>query len=123
MKTSQSIEDYLEMIYLLKGEKGNARVGDIALRLGVSMPSVTETIRKLATKNLVSYESYGPVKLTPKGETVAKKVYAKHKLLTKFFILIGVDEKTALHDACLAEHVLSKKTIDKLKVFVKKKGE
>jgi len=120
IKFSQSLEDYLEIIYLLKKEKGNVRVKDIALRLSISLPSVTEMIRKLAKKRLVKYKRYGLVELTIAGEDIAKKVYTIHRLLTKFFLSIGVDEKTALHDACLAEHVLSKKTLNKINEFVRK---
>ena len=36
-------------------------------------------------------------------------------------MLLGVDKKTALHDACLAEHLLSKETLNKIKKFVKEK--
>ncbi len=121
MKLSQSIEDYIETIYVFEREKGYAKVNDIASNLNVKLPSVTETIRKLAAKNLATYERYGPIKLTQRGKLIAKNIYAKHKLLAKFFILIGVDKKTAFHDACLAEHVLSKKTISKLRFFVKDK--
>ena len=117
---SQSLEDYLEMIYLLKKEKGNVRVKDIALRLNVSLPSVTEMIRKLAKKGLVKYKRYGVVELTTKGGIVARNTYRKHKLLVNFFLSLGVDEKTALHDSCLAEHILSKKTLNRIEEFVKR---
>lgn len=120
-KLSQNVEDYLETIHLLEEEKGKAKVKDIAKMLGIRPPSVTEEIRKLAKKGLVSYERYGPIGLTAEGKKVAKKVYEKHKLLSEFFMLHGVDEKTAKQDACLAEHVLSKKTIRKLKKFVEER--
>jgi len=116
---SQSLEDYLEMIYLLKKEKGNVRVKDIALRLNVTLPSVTEMIRKLAKRGFVKYKRYGIVELTVKGQLIAKNVYKRHKLLTSFFLSIGLDKRTAIHDACLAEHVLSKKTISKMNKFVR----
>jgi len=117
---SQSLEDYLEIIYLLKQESDKARVKDIALHLEVSLPSVTEMIRKLSNKGLVNFEKYGLVELTAGGEAIAKQVSKRHELLTKFFVSIGVDKKTALHDACLAEHVLSKRTIDKIDEYVRK---
>ena len=47
-------------------------------------------------------------------------VYEKHKLLADFFMMLGVDEKTAMHDACLAEHTLSRKTISRLRGFVRR---
>ena len=119
MKLSQNVEDYLETIYLLKKRNSDVRVKAIASDLGITLPSVTEMIRKLTEKNLVTYKKYGPVDLTPKGKDVAKKVYAKHKLLVDFFISLGVDKKTAARDACIAEHVLSSKTLNKLKSFTK----
>ena len=115
---SKSLEDYLEIIYLLNIEKNEARVKDIAMRLGVSLPSVTEMVRKLAKKGLVKYERYGIVELTVKGEAMAKNVYKKHEVLTNFFLSIGIDKTTAMHDACLAEHVLSRKTISKINEFI-----
>jgi len=119
MKFTKSIEDYLEAIHLLDKEKGEVKVNDIAANLDVKLPSVTQMIRKLSDKGLVSYKSYGPIELTQKGREIAKNVYSRHQLLAEFFISVGVDQKTALKDACLAEHALSKKTIDKLKIFVK----
>ncbi|RLI98707.1 MAG: metal-dependent transcriptional regulator [Candidatus Aenigmatarchaeota archaeon] len=120
MKFSQSIEDYLETVYLLEQEKGTAKVKEIAERLGVSVPSTTGMIRKLADNGLVEYKKYGPVKLTSTGKNKARKIYEKHKLIGKFFISIGVDKKTAMYEACLAEHILSTKTIERLKVFVER---
>ena len=88
------------------------------MRLKVSLPSVTEMIRKLADKGLVRYERYGLVELTSNGRAIAKNVYSIHNSLTEFFLSIGVDKKTALHDACLVEHVLSKKTLNRIKAIV-----
>jgi len=122
MKLSQSIEDYLETIYIIEQEKDSVRVNDIAKELSISLPSVTGCIRRLTKKGLLEYENYGPIRLTPKGRRLGKGVYEKHKLLAEFFMLLGIDEKTAIHDACLAEHILSKKTLDRLRSFVRKKG-
>ena len=122
MEISQSVEDYLETIYLLESEKGYARIKDIASGLDIKLSSVTGMLKKLEEEELVVNEKYGPVKLTRKGKSIAKKVYSKHKILSNFFILLGVDKKTAEEDACRAEHVLSKKTIRKIKEFCVKNG-
>ena len=118
-QVSKSSEDYLEIIYELNRKKGRARVKDIALGLNVKLPSVTEMLKKLSDKGFVRYEKYGKIKLTPEGRTIAKSTYNKHKLLTKFFISLGIDKKTAIHDACMAEHILSKKTINKIDEYVR----
>lgn len=119
---SESNEDYLEAIYLLGKEHGTVKVKDIAFELGISLPSVSEKLRVLEGKGLVKCEKYGPVELSSRGRNVARKVYSNHKLLADFFVLLGVDRKTALEDACNAEHVLSKKSLEKVKEFMGKKG-
>ncbi len=120
---SQNIEDYLEAIYTLKKEKKQVRPKEIASMLGVKLPSVTEMSRKLSDKGFVKYERYGAIELTLKGKNIAKNTYEKHRFLIKFFIRLGVDEKTAARDACLAEHALSGKTISKLKEFANSRSK
>ncbi len=122
MKLSKGFEDYLEAIYLLKESSGIVKIRDIALHLGIRLSSVTEMMKRLAKGGFVKYERYKPVALTKKGEAVAKKVSADHMLLTEFFVSLGVDRKTASKDACLAEHILSKRTLDKIKRFVGRSG-
>jgi DtxR family Mn-dependent transcriptional regulator len=118
---SKNSEDYLEAIYLLKKRNGEARVKDIAKDLNIKLPSVTEFIKKLSKQNLLTYERYGKVKLTASGEKIAKNVYKKHETLFYFLTeILHVDSKIALRDACLMEHGLSKKTLNKLSKFIKK---
>jgi DtxR family Mn-dependent transcriptional regulator len=122
MKLTKSAEDYLEAVYVIGREKGVVKVSDIASHLGVSLPSVTGFVKGLADRELLRCERYGPVELTPKGRRIGRGVYEKHKLLGEFFMLLGVDRKTALHDACLAEHILSRKTLDRMQGFVRRGG-
>ena len=118
---SQSSEDYLETIYVIQKEKGSVRIKNIANDLQVSLPSVTIAIKKLSTQDLVLYEKYGLVKLTSAGEKIAKDVYKRHVILFEFFTnILKVDKKTASIDACKMEHGLSKKTLDKLILFLNK---
>jgi DtxR family transcriptional regulator, Mn-dependent transcriptional regulator len=118
---SRADEDFLEAVFVLRKEKGSARISNIATNLGISMPSTNEKTRQLSEQGLVDYKKYGPVELTEKGTKIAKKVYCRHELLYDFFKFLGTDEKNALEDACRAEHVLSKKTISKIKDFMKNK--
>jgi len=117
MELSSSLEDYLEAVHMLGLEGKKVRAGDIAAKLQVSVPSVTEALKRLAKKGLVEYERYGEITLTPEGEKRAKKVYKRHRRLTDFFRFLGVDKKTAARDACRAEHVLSDKTMEKIGEF------
>ncbi len=105
---SQSVEDYLEALYVIGLEKKVVRVKDVAQELGVTMPSVVAAVRSLSEKGLVIQERYGHIELTPKGEKVAKKVYARHQALYGFFReILGLDSELAEQDACQVEHYLS----------------
>ena len=110
MVIHKSAEDYLEQILILLETKGYARSVDISEALGVTKPSVSVAMKKLREGGYISMEKGGLISLTDKGFPVAQRVYDRHLALTKFFISIGVDEKTAQEDACKTEHVISEKT-------------
>ena len=46
----------------------------------------------------------GFISLLPSGEEIARRIYERHKLLTQFFIRLGVDPEVAAADACKVEH-------------------
>ena len=52
----------------------------------------------------------GFISLLPSGEEIARRIYERHKLLTQFFIRLGVDPEVAAADACKVEHDLSEET-------------
>ena len=121
MNLSKSFEDYLETIYLIKEFKGVVRVKDVAKNLKVKMPSVTGAVKKLAGLDLVIYKKYGLIKLTKKGENLAKDVYKKHEAIFVFLTrFLGVDKEVALKEACAIEHNISDSTLKKLKKFIEK---
>lgn len=112
---TKSLEDYLEAIYILSGQSGFTRVGDVAKRLNVKMPSVNNAVKELASLRLVSYEKYREIVLTEEGTLVAKKVFAHHTAIKDFLLSLGVSEENAEHDACAMEHILSEETIEAFK--------
>ncbi len=81
---TQSLEDYLEAIYLLSIEKKFTRIKDISDRLSVSKPSVVQAIRELKEKNLLNQEKYGYIELTKTGIEKAQQIFNKHVLIKKF---------------------------------------
>ncbi len=117
---SQSLEDYIEAIYMLIESKGEACVRDIARTLGVKMPSVVKALRELKNLDLATQEPYAPVKLTQEGERLARNILGRHTLLREFLVKLGVAEKTADIDACRMEHILSAETLDRISRFTKK---
>ena len=114
MNIHESAEDYLEMILMLREQKGYARSIDIASALGVTKPSVSFAMKKLRENGYIAMDPENYITLTDQGMEIAERIYARHKALTKFLIQIGVDEKIAREDACKIEHDISPETFEAL---------
>ncbi len=117
-KFSSSVEDYLEAIYFIAKKKDRVKTSDIASFLGHKPPSVTEMLEKLSKEGLVKHKKYGIVSLTPRGMRIAKEVSSKHMVLVSFLELLGMDRRIAEIDACKIEHVVTRKTMNRLKKLV-----
>ncbi len=111
----ESGEMYLETILQLKEQKGAIRSIDIVREMGFSKPSVSIGIRKLKEGNYVNVDPDGYITFTEKGEEVARKIYERHTILSNILIHLGVDESTALEDACKMEHIISDETFEAIK--------
>ncbi len=120
MVIRKSAEDYLEAMLMLKEEKGYIRSVDIADHLNVARPSVSYSVKNLRENGYLSMDKSGFITLSESGMAIAEKIYTRHKVLTKFFISLGVDEATAREDACKVEHDLSDETFDALQKHVAK---
>ena len=105
MKIHKSAEDYLEMILMLIEHKGYARSIDIAAK-----PSVSYAMKQLRENGYVLMDKDNYITLTAQGEEIARRIYTRHKVLTRFFVQMGVDETTAREDACKIEHDISPAT-------------
>lgn len=109
-----AIEDYLEAIYEIGLEKKVVRVRDIASKMKVKMPTVTSMLKNMSNRNLVQYEKYEYVELSPQGENVAREMHRRHELLRKFLIdILRIDKGIADEEACKMEHTLSGSTLDR----------
>lgn len=117
---TKSLEDYIEVVYVLIHEKGRARVRDIATTLKVKMPSVVKGISELKKLDLVTQEPYGDVELTAKGRRIATMILNRHNKIREFLILLGVSERIADKDACQMEHIVSAETLDRIRDFLRK---
>lgn len=114
MVIQKSAEDYLEAMLILKERNGYIRSIDIAAELGVKKPSVTYITKRLRENGYITMDENSLITLTPSGMAIADSIYTRHKTLTRFFMDIGVDEKTAREDACKIEHDLSEETFKAL---------
>ena len=111
-------EDYVELIAQLARSRGEARTVEIAERLGVSHVTVTKAIRRLQRDGLVVSEPYRSIFLTDRGQELARRAAARHELIVRFLIKLGVDEATADVDAEGIEHHVSLATLAAMRRFV-----
>ena len=118
MVLQESGEMYLETIYILSKKSANVHSIDVVDYMGYSKPSVSRAVGILKKGGFLNMEPDGRLTLTEAGEEVAIRMYERHTLLSSFLIRLGVDEKTAVEDACRIEHVISPETFQKLKDHV-----
>ncbi|TDP46641.1 metal-dependent transcriptional regulator [Aminicella lysinilytica] len=112
MEIHKSTEDYLEAMLILKEEHGYIRSIDIAGHLGVTKPSVSYATKRLRENGYITMDTDGLITLTDSGMGIASSIYERHRLLTDFFVSIGVSPETARTDACKIEHDISEETFD-----------
>ena len=115
MNIHKSAEDYLEMILMLREQKGYARSIDIAAALNVTKPSVSFAMKKLRENDYIHMDEENYITLTEKGQEIAQRMYERHRVLARFLMQIGVDEETAREDACKIEHDISSATFNAIR--------
>jgi len=81
---SESVEDYMKLIYHIQKHRGKVTAKDIAEEMKVSAASVTSMLMKLAERGAVDYAPYRRITLTRKAETLALEVIRHHRLLELF---------------------------------------
>ena len=123
MVIHESAEDYLESILVLQERRGHARSIDIVNELGYSKPSVSIAMKKLRESGYITMAADGIITLNESGLEVARRVYGRHKTITKLFALLGVSQEQAAADACKVEHDLSDETFRCISEFVAKSEE
>ena len=119
MRLQESGEMYLETILILSEKLEHVRSLDVASYMGFSKPSISRAVSLLKNAGYLLMDQAGYLTLTESGRAVAEKIYERHKVLSRFLIGIGVDEKTAQDDACTVEHYISDVTFQRIKAFTK----
>lgn len=119
MSIHESGEMYLETILTLSKNTPHVRAIDIGDYMGYSKPSVSRAVGLLKTEGFIKVGKDGGITLTETGREIAEKIYERHHVLTDFFKMIGVDEETAMADACKMEHIISDETFDAIKAHIK----
>ena len=107
----ETTEDYVELIGDLIDTRGEARLVELAERLGISQPSAGKTVARLQREGFVTSEPYRSIFLTDKGRALAARTRARHDVVYRFFVAIGVGEETARRDSEGVEHHVSDETL------------
>ena len=119
---TENTEDYLELIAELLNSKGEARIVEIALNLGIAQATANKTIKRLQKQGYVQREPYRSIFLTLKGQKIASQSKKRHNIVYTFLMNLGIDNKTASADAEGIEHHVSEKTLKKMEKFNNKKN-
>lgn len=123
MKIQESAENYLESILILHQRNGSVRSIDVANELGFSKPSVSVAMKNLRENGYILVDDSGIISLTDKGRDIAETIYERHTLLSGWLMRLGVDEKTAVQDACRMEHVISAESFAAIKRHAAQDGK
>ncbi len=118
---SQAEENYLKSIYALEEKlHKNISTNMIAEKMQTKASSVTDMLKKLAVKQLVTYKKYKGVQLTEAGKEVALKVVRKHRLWEYFLVKKLNYNWDEVHEiAEQLEHIKSKTLINNLESFLR----
>lgn len=116
------LEDYVEMIGDLMAAHGEARVADIAERMGVAHPTATKAVARLKREGLATSRPYRGVFLTDAGADLAETVRARHRTVVDLLVAVGVPPETAEADAEGIEHHVSRKTLRAFEAFLARGG-
>ena len=118
---TENTEDYLEIIADLLNAKGEARIVDIAEKLGIAQATANKTVQRLQSQGYVNKEPYRSIFLTLKGQKIASTSKKRHIVVLTFLQNLGLDTKTAEADAEGIEHHVSDKTLKKMEQLNNKK--
>ncbi len=112
-------ENYIKAIYHLQQADGNVSTNELAAELNTKPASVTDMLKKLKAKKLLSYERYKGVRLSAEGKKLALVIVRKHRLWEYFLVntlQFGWDEVHEVAEEL--EHITSKQLVDKLDAFL-----
>lgn len=117
---SQSEENYLKAIYTLLELQGEAvSTNLLSEKMSTKPSSVTDMVKKLSDKNLISYQKYQGCELTELGKKMALQVIRKHRLWEVFLVNklnFGWDEVHEIAEQL--EHINSTKLTDRLEDYL-----
>ena len=121
MELSNSKEEYLKTIYILKKTKNEIKVTEIANRLNKTKASVNNAINTLKQEKLINYEPYGQIELTDSGIKLAKKILEAYDIVYIFLTgILDIKPEEAEIEAQKMKMVMTDETLNKLAKYLHK---
>jgi DtxR family transcriptional regulator, Mn-dependent transcriptional regulator len=112
---TRSQQDYLKALYLLGGSDKPVPTRELAQRLGISSPSVSEMVTRLSAQGLVEHDRYRGQQLTKYGRKVALELVRHHRLLEMFLVqVLGYSWDEVHEEAERLEHVISERMEERI---------
>ena len=115
MTIQESAEMYLETIFILTRSKPDVHSIDVVDYMGFSKPSVSRAVKLLKENGYIEVDENRHLSLTETGKAIAESMYDRHTVLSQALMSLGIDEDTAVKDACRIEHVISEASFQAIK--------
>ena len=108
-------EDYLKCIYEIGTEMQKITNKEIATRMQVSPPAVTEMIKRMKSENLILKDKENGYLLTDIGLKLVSELYRKHRLIEVFLVHHLDYTSDQIHEeAEVLEHTVSDLFVERL---------
>ena len=120
-RAAETAQDYVEAIADLSASVGEARVVDLARRLGVTHVTVNRTLARLQKIGFVNTKPYRAIFLTDAGHKLAAECKQRHEIVVSFLRSLGISERIAELDAEGIEHHVSPETLAAFERLLKKR--
>jgi DtxR family manganese transport transcriptional regulator len=120
-RAAEVAQDYVEAIADLADSLGEARVVDLARRLGVTHVTVNRTLSRLQQAGYVNTRPYRSIFLTDAGRRLAAECKRRHETVVAFLRSLGIPEKISEMDAEGIEHHVSPETLTAFKRRLKRR--
>lgn len=117
---TESMEDYLEMIYRLSLSSGITTIKSIAESLNVKPSSVSKMCSRLKEKSFIHFERYGNISLTDEGRVIGSYLLWRHQLLESLLKQINQDS-FKLEQVEKIEHFIDLNTLNNIENFLNNK--
>ena len=118
-RATETAQDYVEAIADLTDDVGQARVVDLARRLGVTHVTVNRTLARLKQAGFVNTRPYRSIFLTEAGRRLAAESKRRHQTVVAFLQSLGIPARISEMDAEGIEHHVSPETLAAFERYLK----